>query len=110
VFYKDKKGAPGKEVASFDVAGADNGFGSFVIKLPKAVKLKAGHYWMSVQANMDFSAGGEWGWENQVETVGSSAMWENPNGGFGTGCNKWSVENVCIPDGQGDHMFTLRGK
>jgi len=70
-----------------------------------------------VQINMDFNGpgakppnSGEWGWENQTETVFAPAAWENPGGGFGTGCTTYQQENVCIPDGQGDHMFTLKGK
>jgi hypothetical protein len=108
-FYKDDHGAVGDEVKTFTAAGTDN-FGSFAISLgKKGVKLKKGTYWVSVQANLDFSAGGEWGWENQTSSEGNPAQWENPGDGFGTGCTSWSAENVCIPDGQGDHMFTIRG-
>ena len=107
-FYKDDNGSVGAEVASYTVAGTDN-FGSFTIPIKKALKLKKGTYWVSVQANLDFSAGGEWGWENQSTSEGTPAQWINPGDGFGTGCTSWSQENVCIPDGQGDHMFTIRG-
>jgi len=108
-FYKDKGGHPGKVVAEYDgVAGVDS-FGSFAISIPKT-KLKAGHYWVAVQANLDFQAGGEWGWENQSTSEGTATQWENPGDGFATGCTTWAQENVCIPDGQGDHMFALRGK
>ena len=109
--YSDKKGLPGKVVATFaDVAGADNGTGSFKIKLPKKVKLTAGTYWVSVQANMDFAVGGEWAWENQTTTEGKGAAWQNPGDGFGSGCTKYAAESKCIPDSPGDHMFKLIGK
>ena len=113
-FYKNSHGAPGDVVAEFDgVVGADS-FGSFAIDLGKGHKFKGGKhgktYWVSVQANLDFSAGGEWGWENQTTSEGNAAMWVNAGDGFATGCTTYSQENVCIPDGQGDHMFTLRGK
>jgi len=107
-FYKDKKGHPKSVVASFTATGSDS-FGSFVIAAPK-VKLKAGTYWMSVQANLDFSAGGEWGWENQSTSEGTPAQWVNAGNGFATGCTTYTQENVCIADGQGDHMFVLKGK
>lgn len=110
-FYKNKKGKPGKVVkASLGVAGTDDGFGSFTIPVTKT-KLKAGKtYWVSVVANCSFTGGcGEWGWENQTTIVGTAAQWQNPGGGFGV-CPTWDDENVCIPDGQGDHMFTIRGK
>jgi hypothetical protein len=115
-FYKTTNGLPGAVVADHTgLAGADNGTGSFNIKGAKA-KLKGGTkkkgttYWVSVQANMDFSTGGEWGWENQTTVVGNPAAWENPGGGFGVGCTTYTTETTCIPDGQGDHMFTIKGK
>jgi len=107
-FYKDKNGKPGKIVDSFTSAGSDS-FGSFVITPANPVKLKAGTYWMSVQVNLDFGAGGEWGWENQSTSEGTAAQWVNAGDGFGTGCTTYTTENVCIPDGQGDHMFVLKG-
>jgi hypothetical protein len=107
-FYKDSGGLPGAAVNSQTVAGSDSG-GSFNIPL-KSVKLKAGTYWVSVYANMDFGAGGEWGWENQLSVVGNPAAWQNPGGGFGIGCTSWTTETSCIPDGQGDHEFTIKGK
>ena len=107
-FYKNAKGLPGAVLHDYTgVVGTDS-FGSFKIKVPKT-KLKAGTYWVSVQANMDFSAGGEWGWENQTTVVGKPAAWENPGDGFGTGCTSYTAETTCIPDGQGDHMFTIKG-
>jgi len=117
-FYKDAKGLPGDLITEIDSAKfKDNGTGSFSISLGSAgPKLKGGKkgktYWVSVQAQMNFSSGaGEWGWENQTTSEGHAAAWQNPGGGFSsTGCTSWQVENVCIPDGQGDHMFTLKGK
>ena len=109
-FYKDKKGHPGKIKKTFTATGSDS-FGSFVITAPgKGVKLKHGTYWMSVQVNMDFGAGGEWGWENQSTAEGTAAKWKNAGDGFATGCVTYTQENTCIPDGQGDHMFVLKGK
>lgn len=32
---------------------------------------------------------------------------QNFESGFGV-CQDWTAENVCVPDGQGDHIFTLR--
>lgn len=104
------RGYPGTVRAQFlNVAAQDDGNGSFVITLPHKVRLRSGTHWLSVQVNLDFLAGGEWGWENQTTTAGNPAQWRNPNGGFGV-CSKWAQENVCIPDGQGDHIFTLRGE
>lgn len=109
-FYKNKAGKPGAAVASFPaLVPSDNG-GSLSIALPSAVKLKAGSYWMEVQANMDFAVGGEWAWENRSVVNGAGAVWQNPGNGFGTGCTTWGDEATCIPNGQGDKMFALYGK
>jgi hypothetical protein len=74
------------------------------------VKLRAGTYWVSVQANLDFNVGGQWAWENEVNIVGGDAMWQNPGDGFGTGCTTWGPENTCTPNGQGDTIFALKGR
>ena len=118
-FFKDHKGKPGKLVATYTVVGVDTA-GSFAITLPgRGQKLMPGHYWVSVQANMDFSNGGEWGWEKQTTVEGEPAMWQNPGDGFGTGCTTWGIENDCVgvlPTGQptstsyGDKEFALKGK
>jgi hypothetical protein len=105
-FYEDQGGAPGKKVkkGSFTVKGKDSG-GSFAISLKKGVKLKAGTYWVGVNANMSFDDGGEWGWEDN--TVGN-ADWENPGGGFGVGCTTWAPIEGCLGYGPGE-MVELQG-
>jgi hypothetical protein len=110
-FYKDAAGLPGELVKEYPTAAitSDN-FGSFVIKLDKAVKLKKGKYWVSVQANMDFAVGGQWGWNGRTVQSGAAAAWQNPGDGFGTGCTTWAAESTCIPSGQGpDKLFALMG-
>jgi len=111
--YNDKGGKPGRAIdglhSSMVVTGIDNGTGSFTMTLPTPVKLKPGTYWMAVQVNMDFGLGGEWGWENQTTVAGTPAVWRNGGDGFGTGCVTFTTETTCIADGQGDHMFTLKG-
>ncbi len=102
-------GRPGEVVATYTVAGTDNA-GSFCIPIP-SLHLGPGHYWVSVFVNMDFFAGGEWGWENLVPPrVSRRTKWQNPGDGFATlpHCVHWKTENRCIPDGQGDHIFALR--
>jgi hypothetical protein len=45
-----------------------------------------GKKWFTVQANMDFSAGGQWGWSATADNLGPFAdQWINPGGGFGLG-------------------------
>ena len=111
-FYKNNHGLPGAIVAEQDnVAGADS-FGSFAISIPKT-KLKGGTkgktYFVSVQVNMDFTNGGQWGWEDRSVQSGNGAAWQNPGGGFGTSCSTWGTMESCLGFGP-DLMFTLRGK
>lgn len=113
-FYKNKAGAPaeGKIIASFtNVVATDSG-GSFAIKLPSAVKAKPGKYWVSVQANLDFAVGGQWGWETRNTQAGTGGAWKNPGDGFLTGCTAYGNMVTCLgAQGQGpDYMFSLSGK
>lgn len=108
-FYKDSNGVPGEIKNAQTVVGADSN-GSFTIPLDKFA-LPPGHYWVSVQANMDFSSGGEWGWETRSVQNGDAALWENPGNGFGTGCTSWTNMSACVDAGAGpDVMFSLSGR
>jgi len=92
-FYKDKNSEPGKLIQEFvNLKGVDSQ-GSFAITLPgKGIKLKAGTYWLSVQARMDFACCGEWGWEVSTGESASRALRQTPVS-FGP-----------------DLMFALKGK
>jgi hypothetical protein len=105
-FYQDAGGVPGAVVNTQTVVGADSG-GSFTIPLAKFA-LPQGHYWVSVVANMAFSSGGEWGWEVRSVQNGTGAVWQNPGGGFGTGCTTWTTVQTCVGFGP-DLMFSLSG-
>ncbi len=114
--YFHKKGppstrfVPGNIRNEFDnLPAGDDGSGNFAITLPKAVKLHAGTYWLSVQVNMDSSAKGRWGWENADGKKGVyRAVWRNPLGGWGQSeCTDWHRNDECT--GNVDFQFTLRG-
>jgi hypothetical protein len=107
VFYENAHGLPGAEIARYAIDGFDNSFGSFCIPLKDGLLLRKGRYWISVIANMNYSTAGQWGWENSTRRVFIPSAWRNPGGGFGV-CRTWTAENICVPNGQGDHLFTLR--
>ncbi|MDZ7813795.1 MAG: hypothetical protein U5L74_12095 [Ideonella sp.] len=110
-FYGSKGGKPAKVRADFAaVVPVDNGTGSFTLALPKAVKLKPGAYWVSVQANMDFSAGGQWGWQARTVQSNGGAQWQNPGDGFGSGCTTYAPVTGCLGVDTPDFMFALNGK
>jgi hypothetical protein len=110
-FFKDRHGLPGKLVAEIDNAKFADSSGSFTVSLgTSAPKLKNGHYFVSVQANMNFVGGqGEWGWETTTVQTGDPAAFMSA-GGFG--CTTWGVMTSCIGSyGEGpDFMFALQGK
>lgn len=109
-FYHEGHGKPGRQRAAFpNLVGTDTN-GDFAITLPgKGIRLRAGHYWVSVVTNVDFvDGGGEWGWELTKRQHNDPAMWQNPADGFGTGCTTWNTLDNCVGS-SGDFMFALRG-
>jgi hypothetical protein len=105
-FYKNSGGHPGAATKAYANLAYTNG-ASFNVKFPSKAKLK-GTNWVSAVANLDFGAGGEWGWEVQSEIKGNEANWQNPGGGFGL-CPSWDTITNCIGV-SGDFMFDLVGK
>ena len=85
-FYSDASGLPGSQVATRPNLTVGDTNGSLTIPIPSAVSLPAGHYWVSVQANMDFGVGGQWGWDDRSVLSNNEAAWQNPGGGFGRLC------------------------
>ena len=81
-FYQDASGLPGSQVyAALGLVPTDAA-GTFTIALTTPAVLPAGTYWVSVQAVMDFSAGGQWGWTERTVQSNSASAWQNPGGGF----------------------------
>lgn len=104
--YRNTNGAPGAVVAKFKKVHGADASGTFTITLPSALTLKPNKYWLSVQANLALTVGGQWGWELSSDQVGKPAVWENPADGFGTGCTTWTNVATCTGYGN-DFMFSL---
>ena len=98
-FYNNAAGFPGTVAAqALNAVYTDpGGLGSATVTLSPAIVLAEGSYWVSVQCNMDFGVGGQWGWTEQTQT-GTESTWQNPGGGFGTPCTTWGyrVTNCAI--------------
>jgi len=112
-FYGDAGGLPGAPLAAhMEVAGQGDWEGHFLITLPEPLKLREGAYWLSVQINMDFALGGQWGWWTKRDRKGFRAAWMNPQGGFGVGCKHYRIMLRCIGHlGEGpDFSFVLYGE
>ena len=96
-FYDDASTLPGSAVATRNNLSATDTGGSFTIPIPSPVALSEGTYWVSAQVNLDFSAGGQWGWTDRTVQANSGAAWINPGGGFGAGCLTWDRKTTCVP-------------
>src|SRR5205823_3603398 len=90
-FYTNSGTIPGASFPGGTYTGlAYTNVGStFTITLPSALNLPAGTYWVSIQARMDFTPNGEWGWTDRTVQSNSPAAWQNPGGGFATACTTW---------------------
>ena len=113
-FYNDASGLPGTEVASVMNASFTDpgGLGSVTIDFSPAIDLSEGTYWVSVQANIDFGVGGEWGWTEHLP-VNTESAWQNPGGGFALPCTSWGYRvTTCTltgTSGYTDYAFRLNG-
>ncbi len=111
-FYLDAGTLPATPVYSATNLTYTNTLGNFVIPLVRPAVLTPGTYWVSVQARMDFTPGGEWGWTDRTVTSNSGAAWRNPGGGFGPPCNvNWGRRGgTCGFDAAAaDQVFRLHG-
>jgi hypothetical protein len=118
-FYKNSSGIPSavKSQCLNESNAGYNGNGGYAIKLVASTctngvvpKMKAGHYWVSVVANQNYSSGNQWFWTLNGTIHKDDAMWENPGGGFGLDqCVTWcDLSNVI---GYSDDLaFTLKGR
>ncbi|NWF50925.1 MAG: T9SS type A sorting domain-containing protein [Ignavibacteriaceae bacterium] len=112
-FYNNNAGFPGTTAAEVLNIVPSGGLatGSFIITFASPIPLSEGSYWLSVQCNMDYSVGGQWGWTEQTQN-GLESTWRNPGGGFGTPCTAWGyrVTNCVIgASPYFDFSFRLNG-
>jgi hypothetical protein len=111
-FYKKIKNGKGKVLGTCaNQAYTDLAFGYPDITLSGCkgkTSMKKGS--VSVVADLAFGAGGEWGWNTNNTVVGAAGLWQNPGGGFSTGCSTYTAVTTCIPSGEGgDWAFALLG-
>jgi hypothetical protein len=112
-FYSDNAGLPGSEVFSEMNITPSAGLadGSFSLPLSSPPQLGEGTYWVSVQCNLDYGVGGEWGWTEQTQN-GNESAWQNPGGGFATVCSSWGYRVTSCVIGSApyyDFSFRLNG-
>jgi hypothetical protein len=109
-FYTDSGGIPGTQVYyAFSQPYTFDGVNLFTISLDSFAVLPPGNYWVSVQCRMDFSTGGQWYWHQVNGAYSNTAQWQNPEGGWLTGCTTWGPIQDCINAVGTDMAFALHG-
>jgi len=112
-FFEDAAGLPGQLVyEAYGLAPNDpGGLGNLTIDLIVPAVLSPGVHWLSVQAVLDFSVAGQWGWTERTLQSLSESAWRNPNSGFGTPCTDWGprVTSCGIGGPDPDLVFRLNG-
>jgi hypothetical protein len=113
-FHQDNGGLPKDPPAATraSLTYTEDPVGTFKIKLTPSITIPASpsprHVWVSVQANLDFLVGGQFGWGDRAVLSNSPAAWQNPGGGFGI-CPDWSPMTGCIGVTDPDFQFLLVG-
>lgn len=112
-FYTNNGSLPGSVVAQeLNVVPSDGAStGNLIVTFTTPIQLNAGSYWVSLQGNMDFAAGGQFGWTEHTQ-VGSPSVWQNPGGGFATSCASWAPRVATCGVGDApyfDMAFRLSG-
>jgi hypothetical protein len=113
--FADGGTIPGAQI--FSQSNVPRGSGQTYPDLDLAISpplITPGHYWISVQANLDFTGGHDWWWEDYPLQVGQPAAFKQPGDGFGDGCTTFATRysGGCYPASQGtpDQAFRLSGE
>ena len=111
-FYTDNATLPGTPVYTATAQTYTESAGVFAITLASPAALNTNtHYWVSVQARMDFGVGGQFAWTDRNTPANSSAAWRNPGNGFGDPtCINWNLRATCVAGSTGtDQTFRIVG-
>ncbi|MBK5212744.1 MAG: HYR domain-containing protein, partial [Flavobacteriaceae bacterium] len=108
--YDDAGGVPGAQIFTESFPGSldANNDGDFILDPTGVPDLTAGtKYWLNIQAQMNFGTSGQWFWDTSSDGSDSPYAFQNPGGGFGTGCATWSPHNVCGLSGAADLLMDI---
>jgi hypothetical protein len=85
--------------------------GAFVIVLDTPALLAPDTYWLSMQANMNYSPGyKQWYWRQRTVQSNNASAWQNPGGGQHKGCLTWGARVAeCGVGTDPDLPFKLSG-
>lgn len=108
--YSDGSGMPGSAICTYmNNPYTDDGANNFLMDVSGSpCYLPAGTYWVSLQGNLDFAVGGQFGWGTETVQTGAEGVWQNPGDGFGNGCTSWTPRSGCGYT-ELDYSFLLNG-
>jgi hypothetical protein len=108
--YDDAAGMPGSAVCTYPSnAYVDDGNSLFTMTFGTPCYLPMGTYWVNAQGQLDYSAGGQYGWGTETVQTGAEGVWRNPGGGFGNGCTAWTARSGCAYTDP-DYSFRILGE
>lgn len=113
--YNDNSGSVGSSVFSdlIDLNLDPDEDGTIVASWSTPIQLSAGDYWLAASARKDYlNDQGVWYWYlNSSTSSGSTALWENPNGGWNAGCTSWTAitANSCVDVDHPNVVFQIHG-
>lgn len=112
--YEDDNGFPGDQIYEGIELEVINGLetGNFVIDFTDPLVLEPGHFWISVQANLDFFPDNQqWFWQKREIQNFNESVLRNPGDGFQTGCKTWAPRmTVCGSTPGPDFLFSIFGE
>ncbi len=110
-FYDNATTLPGTQVYSALGVVPTNVNGSFTIALTLPAVLPSGTYWVSVQAVMSFSAGGQWGWTDSHGPVQQRLRLAQPGRRLWHSMHELAAARVatCAVGTQPDLIYRLSG-
>jgi len=103
---------PSTQVYNATIAPSSGGStGNFVLNLPSPPTLGPGHYWLSIQANLNSTR--QWFWRENTALNNSASAWQNPGGGNSSHlgqCLSWGARQAtCHIGNYPDLLFKLDG-
>ncbi len=112
IIYQDNAGVPGEEVYnSGEIAPiSDPTDVNLNLRLPQAVALEGGNYWISVYANLAFNPNAtQWFWSSQNGLIGQESYFKDDLNLFGTGATDWTPASIAFGRNSNDQVFQIFG-
>ena len=109
--YADSAGKPSSMLyQSGALVPASPNSPTLAVRLPEAINLTEGTYWISVYPVLAFTGGNQWFWSAQATVNGSPANFRDTNNLFGRGAIDWTQSFLAFGGAPSDQIFALFGQ